>query len=87
MWKTQDYVRRHWPTVQVPLLGLAIGIALFFAVSAISPHPGDTCGRLGQIAEEWQLGSQVRPLICSATIDGDLRYNRAIIDEKKTAER
>jgi hypothetical protein len=87
VWKTQEYMRRHWPSLKVPLLGLAIGITLFFAVSAISPHPGDSCVRLGQIAEEWQLGMPARPLICSATIDGDLRYNRAIIDEKKTAER
>ncbi|HXC30350.1 MAG TPA: hypothetical protein VNV38_20520 [Stellaceae bacterium] len=87
MWKTQDYMRRHWPTLQIPLLGIAIGIVLFFAVSTLSPHPGDTCGRLGQIAEEWQLGMPTRTLICSATISGDLRYNRAIIDEKKTAER
>jgi hypothetical protein len=87
VWKTQDYVRRHWPSCRVPLLGIAIGMALFFAVSALSPHPGDSCSRLGQIAEEWQLGMPTRPLLCSATLEGDLRYERAIIEEKKTAER
>jgi hypothetical protein len=86
VWKTQDYVRRHWPTLQVPVLGIAIGMALFLGVRAVSPHPGQSCDRLGQITEEWQLGMSTRPLICSATIDGDLRYDRAIADEKKTAQ-
>ena len=85
MWKTQDYVRRHWPTIQVPLLGLAIGVTLFVAIQASSPHPGQSCGRLGQIVEEWQLGVSSRPLICAAMLDGDLRLGRAIPEEKKTA--
>lgn len=86
MWKTQEYVRRHWPTLQIPLLGIAIGIMLFIGVYAMSPHPGQSCDRLGQIAEEWELGMPTHPLICSATLDGDLRYGRAIEDEKKTAQ-
>jgi hypothetical protein len=87
VWKTQDYVRRHWPTFQVPLLGIAIGMTLFLGVRAISPHPGQSCGELGQITEEWELGMPSRPLICGADIAGDLRYGRAIIAEKKTALR
>jgi len=85
VWKTQDYMRRHWPTLQVPLLGIAIGVTLFLGVRAVSPHPGQSCGRLGRIAEEWELGMPTRPLICSATLAGDLRYGRAIEDEKKVA--
>jgi hypothetical protein len=85
--KTQDYMRRHWPTLQVPVLGIAIGVTLFLGVRALSPHPGQSCGQLGQIAEEWQLGMPTRTLICGATLEGDLRYGRVIADEKKTAER
>ena len=78
MIKAQNYVRRHWPTLQIPLLGIAIGVTLFLAVRAVSPHPGQSCGRLGQLVEEWELGAASRPLICSATLEGDLRYGRAI---------
>ena len=87
MWKTQNYVRRHWPTFQIPLLGIAIGVALFLFVHAVSPHPGQTCQRLGQLAEEWQLGASARTLICSATLDGDLIYSRAITADRHMALR
>ena len=87
MWKTQDYVRRHWPSFQVPLLGIAIGMTLFLGVRAISPHPGQSCTELGRIGEEWELGMPSRPLICGATLEGELRYSLAIIAEKKTATR
>ena len=83
MWKTQDYVRRHWPTLQVPLLGIAIGMTLFLGVQALSPHPGQSCEQLGKLTEEWQLGLPSRPLICVATLAGELRYGRAIPPEKK----
>jgi hypothetical protein len=86
VWKTQVYVRRHWPSLQIPVLGIAIGMTLFLGVRAVSPHPGQSCGRLGQIAEEWELGMPTRSLICSATLEGDLRYGRTIEDDKKTAE-
>ena len=85
MWKTQDYVRRHWPNFQVPLLGIAIGVTLFFGVRAVSPHPGQSCQELGQIKEEWALGMPSQMLICAATLKGDLRYTRAIMPEKKGA--
>jgi hypothetical protein len=85
--KKQEQFRRHWPTVQIPLLGIAIGMTLFLGVHAISPHPGQACGRLGQVTEEWELGVSTRPLICSATLDGDLLYERAITTAKKTAQR
>jgi len=83
VWKTQDYVRRHWPTLQVPLLGIAIGMTLFLGVQALSPHPGQSCEQLGKLTEEWQLGLPSRPLICVATLAGELRYGRAIPPEKK----
>ena len=87
MWKTQDYVRRNWPNFQVPLLGIAIGVTLFLGVQVVSPHPGQSCGQLGQISEEWQLGMASRQLICSAMLDGDLRYGRAISMDKKASPR
>lgn len=85
MQKTQEYFRRHWPTFQVPLLGLATGMALFLGVRAVSPHPGESCGQLGQMKEEWELGMPTQPLMCVATLDGDLRYGRVIMPEKKPA--
>jgi hypothetical protein len=69
----------------VPLLGIAIGMTLFLGVRAISPHPGQSCQQLGQLTEEWVLGMPARPLICVATLAGDLRYGRAIPPEKKEA--
>jgi hypothetical protein len=83
--KTQEYIRRHWPNLQVALLGIATGATLFLGVRAISPHPGEACGQLGQIKEEWELGMASRPLICTATLDGDLRYGRAMPPPKKLA--
>jgi hypothetical protein len=87
VWKKQEYVRRHWPTFQIPLLGIAIGVTLFLGVHAVSPHPGQSCGRLGQISEEWELGMPTHPLICGATVEGDLVYARAIETTKRTALR
>ena len=85
--KQEQQVRRHWPTFQVPLLGIAIGVTLFLGVRAVSPHPGESCGQLGQIAEEWELGAPTRPLICTATLDGELRYGRAIEPQKRLLTR
>jgi hypothetical protein len=85
--KTQAYIRRYWPNLQVALLGIATGATLFLGVRAVSPHPGQSCGQLGQITEEWELGMPSRPLICMATLDGDLRYGRAIPAEKKSLVR
>lgn len=85
--KTQDYIRRYWPNLQVALLGVATGVTLFAGVRAISPHPGQSCGQLGQIREEWELGMPSRTLICVATLDGDLRYGRAIMPERSARKR
>jgi hypothetical protein len=81
--KTQAYIRRHWPNLQVAALGLATGITLFLGVRAISPHPGQSCGQLGQLKEEWELGMPSQKLMCVATLDGDLRYGRVIVPEKR----
>jgi hypothetical protein len=75
--------RQHRPTFQVPLLGIAIGMMLFLGVRMISPHPGQSCEQLGQITEEWTLGLPTRPLICGATLAGDLRYDRALMQQRK----
>ncbi len=85
MQKAQHYIRRYWPNCQVALLGLATGVTLFLGVRAISPHPGQSCGQLGQMVEEWELGMPSRPLICGAMLDGDLRYGRAITPARKFA--
>ncbi|HTZ37319.1 MAG TPA: hypothetical protein VMB84_14905 [Stellaceae bacterium] len=83
----QTYLRRHWPNMRVALLGLTTGAALFLGVRAVSPHPGESCSQLGQIAEEWELGAPTRHLLCVATLDGDLRYGRPITPEKPARER
>ena len=83
MWKTQDYLRRYWPNLQVPLLGMAIGMVLFLGIRAISPHPGQSCTELGQIREEWELGIPSQPLMCVATLEGELVYGRVILSPKK----
>ena len=83
MWKTQDYLRRHWPDLQVPVLGLAIGMVLFLGIRAISPHQGESCTALGQVREELELGMPSQPLMCIATLDGDLMYGRVILPPKK----
>lgn len=85
MWKTQEYLRRNWPNLQVPLLGMAIGMVLFLGIRAVSPHPGESCVQLGQVREEWELGMPSQPLMCVATVDGDLRYGRVILPPKKKA--
>jgi hypothetical protein len=85
--KTQAYIRRYWPNLQVAVLGVATGVTLFLGVRAISPHPGQSCGELGQVKEEWEVGMPARTLICMAMLDGDLRYGRAIMPEKSERKR
>jgi hypothetical protein len=85
--KTHEYIRRHWPNLQVAALGIATSVTLCLGVHAISPHPGQSCGELGQVREEWELGGTPRTLICMAMLDGDLRYGRAIMPEKPERKR
>lgn len=85
--KKPDYIRRYWPNLRVALLGVATGVTLFLGVRAISPHPGQSCGQLGQVREELELGMPSRTLICMAMLDGDLRYGRAIMPEKPARRR
>jgi hypothetical protein len=82
----QAYLRRYWPNLQAALLGLAIGLVLFLGVRVISPHPGESCTQLGQISEEWEIGMPTQPLMCVATLDGDLRYGRVIMPPPKKHE-
>ena len=85
--KTQEYLRRYWPNLQVALLGVGGAATLVLGVRAISPHPGQSCGQLGQVTEELELGMPARPLICMAMLDGDLRYGRAITPQKPARKR
>ena len=79
---TSDF-RRYWPNLQMPVLGVMIGITIVLGVRAISPHPGQSCGQLGQVREEWEIGVPTQPLMCVATLDGDLVYGRVIMSPKK----
>jgi hypothetical protein len=83
MRQAQIYLRRHWPNLQAALLGLAIGLTLFLGVRAISPHPGESCTQLGQVREEWEIGMPSQPLMCAATLDGDLVYDHMILPPPK----
>jgi hypothetical protein len=86
MRQAQIYLRRHWPNLQAAALGLAIGLTVFLGVRALSPHRGETCTRLGQVSEEWEIGMPAQPLMCVATLDGDLRYDHMILPPKKHAQ-
>jgi hypothetical protein len=83
MRQAQIYLRRHWPNLQAAALGLAIGLTLFLGVRALSPHRGETCTRLGQVSEEWEIGMPAQSLMCVATLDGDLRYDHMILPPPK----
>jgi len=83
VWKVASYLRWNLPSGQIPLLGLTIGVALFVAVQNVSSHPGQKCGQLGQVEEEWEIGLPSRHLMCVATIDGDLVYDRFVIPPHK----
>jgi hypothetical protein len=81
--EAQTYIQRHWPNLQAAGLGLAIGLTLFLGVRAISAHPGQGCSQLGQIREQWEIGMRSQPLMCVATLDGDLVYDRMILPPPK----
>jgi len=81
--EAQTYIQRHWSNLQAAGLGLAIGLTLFLGVRGISPHPGQSCSQLGQIREEWEIGMASQPLMCVATLDGDLVYDHMILPPPK----
>jgi hypothetical protein len=81
--EAQTYLQRHWPNLQAAALGLAIGLTLFLGVRVLSPHPGQSCAQLGQVREEWQIGMPTQPLMCVATLDGDLIYDHIILPPPK----
>jgi hypothetical protein len=80
----RSWYEAHIPT---PALGLAIGVALFMGVRVVSPHPGEACGNLGRTTEEWEIGMPATPLMCAATVDGDLVYERMIVPPPKARNR
>jgi len=80
-------LRRWYETnMPIPQLGVAIGAALFLAVRLLCPHPGEACGTLGQITEEWEIGMPATPLMCVATLAGTLRYGHMIVREGSAGE-
>lgn len=77
MWKTADHLRRQCKSHWGPLAGLLTGL-MFVLVQLTTAHVGDSCVRLGQIAEEFRIGLPARQVMCVATIDGNLVYDRFI---------
>jgi hypothetical protein len=73
-------------TALAPPLGLLAGVVtglMLAAVQWLSPHVGEGCGRLGQVDQEWRIGLPARPVICVATIEGDLVYDRLVVPHKQ----
>ena len=84
MWKTTAQLRRQCKSHWGPLAGLLTGL-MFVAVQLTTAHVGDSCNRLGQIAEEWRIGLPARQVMCVATIEGDLVYDHFIASAPKRA--
>jgi hypothetical protein len=77
MWKTADQFRRQCKSHWGPLAGLLTGL-LFVLVQLTTAHVGDSCRQLGQIAEEFRIGLPARQVMCVATVDGNLVYDRFV---------
>jgi hypothetical protein len=73
--------RHRWQSHWGLYAGLFTG-AMFMTVQWASPHVGGECGRLGQVEEEWRIGLPARHVMCVATTDGDLVYDRFVMPEK-----
>ena len=74
MWNARFDWRRNWGLVA----GIVTGLFLI-ALQWSSPHVGDPCSRLGEIAQERRIGFPARRLMCVATIEGNLVYDRPIL--------
>jgi hypothetical protein len=85
MWKTSYLLRQHWRSHWGLSAGVATGL-LLMAAQWLSPHVGEECGRLGQVAEEWRIGLPAQHVICVATLDGDLVYDRLAVPHKQTRQ-
>ena len=84
MWKTTAHLRHQCKSHWGPLAGLLTGL-MFVLVQLTTAHVGDNCTRLGQIAEEWRIGLPARQVMCVATLDGDLVYERFVAPTRKPA--
>jgi hypothetical protein len=84
MWKTTALLRHQCKSHWGPLGGLLTGL-MFVLVQLTTAHVGDNCKRLGQIAEEWRIGLPARQVMCVATLDGDLVYERFVAPSRKPA--
>jgi hypothetical protein len=73
----RHYCKRNWGAVA----GISTGVFLI-ALQLSSPHVGDSCGRLGQVAQEWRIGFPARQIMCVATTEGDLVYDRPIMPRR-----
>ena len=67
----------HWGLYAGVLTGL-----MFMTVQWASPHVGGECGRLGQVEEEWRIGLPARHVMCVATTDGELVYDRFVMPQR-----
>ena len=77
MWRTTAHIRHQCKSHWGPLAGVLTG-AMFVLVQLTTAHVGDSCTHLGQIAEEWRIGLPARQVMCIATTDGDLVYDRFV---------
>ena len=81
MQKASSQIRRYWKSHWGPLAGIITGL-FFIGLQWSSPHIGDPCGQLGQVAREWRIAFPARQVMCVATIDGGLVYDRPMMPHK-----
>ncbi|HEX6441828.1 MAG TPA: hypothetical protein VF007_06545 [Stellaceae bacterium] len=82
MQKAHSHLQRYWKSHWGPLLGIATGL-FFIGLQWSSPHVGDPCSRLGDVAQEWRIGVPARQIMCVATVDDKLLYDRPIMPQQR----
>ena len=81
MRKASIQLRHYWQSHWGPLAGIVTGL-FFIGLQLSSPHVGDACARLGDVAQEWRIGFPARQIMCVATVEGQLVYDRPIMPRR-----
>jgi hypothetical protein len=81
MQQARAHLQRYWKSHWGPLAGIVTGL-FFIGLQWSSPHVGDPCSRLGEVAQEWRIGVPARQVMCVATVDDKLVYDRPIMPQQ-----
>ena len=81
MRKASIQLRHYWQSHWGPVAGIVTGV-FFIGLQLSSPHVGDACARLGDVAQEWRIGLPARQIMCVATVEGQLVYDRPIMPRR-----